>query len=46
MMASVLEEISNLPEQVTNAEWTGDGDDAPLREVDRGPANNGVGERE
>ena len=46
MMTSVLEDLADLPQKVTAGELVGDEDVAPLREVDRGPANNGVGERE
>ena len=31
MMASVLEDLSNLPEKVTKPDWIGDEDAAPLR---------------
>jgi hypothetical protein len=32
MMASVLEDLSNLPEKVTKPDWVGDEDAAPLRQ--------------
>ena len=41
MMTSVLEELSNLPEKVTDPDWTGDeenGSSAPLRGPLRAPA--------
>ena len=40
MMASVLEDLSNLPERVTNPNWVGDENGAPLRQDDGGPADD------
>ncbi len=46
MMASVLEDLSNLPERVTNPNWVGDENGAPLRQDDGGPADDDDRSRE